>query len=187
MRALLTTAILLTVFGVLVVGGGWYPVAVVGNIAISYRTWRRAEGAARRFAETERRRSGLGPGAQLIETQTVERNRIQREALTFLIEDAILRQEGPRLVEDFEEKTNQKVHTALAARTTIQSAAQLRYGLDYEDFQELVLFPQARGEVVAESLNHEGKDALEWLEAVRRRAPVRLHHLPLRWDGEEVR
>lgn len=165
---------------------GFYPVAVVDSSPVFFRTWKIAEDAAKRFfnvqAHTTRSKPidfSLPESADLLLS-------VKRDTLTFLIEDRVILQKGGELFKNFEEAAKSRVLAALSAKGALRSQGALVYGLSEEDFMELVLLPQARRDVIRESLAKEG-DFESQLREMKKGKSIKLYFVPFRWDGESVR
>lgn len=175
--ALLLVFVLTLAFMVLVLGG-FYPVAAVDRSPIFNVTWKKAELAAKNFVLAQNRAASadLSPVLALIPQNT----------LTFLIEDAILRREGEELLHGFERLSRERMQEALAGGGDLKNAARVIYGLDFQEFQDLVLLPQARRDMAREILAERQVDFEQWFPDVKKKAKVRLMFVPFRWNGTAV-
>jgi len=165
---------------------GFYPVALVNGQPISYRTWEKAQRGAINFANAEAQRAGRAsidfsaPGyGELLRA-------VRRDTLTFLIEDAILAQEGKKVVDEFNFLVEDRVRKAIAGSGSLEGGARLVYGLSLVEFRMLVLAPQARRDVAGEALAGGTKSFDEWFFEVKKRKMVQLFFVPFRWNGERV-
>lgn len=165
---------------------GFYPVALVDGAPIFFKTWQKAEKAAIRFIAVQGSARGVGP----VDFYAAENADLllgaKRDTLTFLIEDKILQQEGETAVEDFEAASAKKVAEVFQESVSIQQGAELLYGLSSDDFNELVLLPQARRDVLSEAFAAQGRDFEQWFREVRKKKNVRLLFVPFVWNGEVV-
>lgn len=173
------------VFGV-ATASGFYPVALVDGAPIFFKTWRRAEQAAIRFLNVQGSARGVGPVDFYAAENADLLLGVKRDTLTFLIEDKILQQEGETVVEDFDAVSAQKVAAVFQESGSLEQGAQLLYGLSREDFNELVLMPQARRDVLSEAFAAKGRDFEQWFREVRRNKNVRLLFVSFVWSGEVV-
>ncbi|QQG45060.1 MAG: hypothetical protein HYW89_03600 [Candidatus Sungiibacteriota bacterium] len=165
---------------------GFYPVALVDGAPIFYRTWKKTEEAAKHFANTQL----VSRGSKPIDFSAPQNSELllagRKDTLTSLIEDTILHQGGKKLHKGFERLVAAKVSTALKDNEDIEQAAKLVYNLDLDDFKELVLLPQAQGEVVAEILEKQNQDFEGWLREAKKQKRVFLMFVPFSWDGERI-
>ena len=166
---------------------GWYPVAIVNGRFISYSAWRSAEHAERQFITAQKLKNG-GKEINLNESAASEfLVTIRRSTLTFLIEDAIFKGEGERMIHGFAQESKQRVARALEYGQNVAAAAKALYGLNRDDFIALVLLPQARRDVIREYLAEQGKGFDEWALEIKKHTHVQLFLVPFTWDGEEVK
>ena len=169
-----------------IVWGGFYPVALVDNSYILARTWERAETSSKNFLIAQARSAGIEPPN--FEENTDASGEIKRNTLTFLIENEILREEGENLTRGFDRLSRERISEAMQQGGDLNRAAELVYGLKLQEFQELVLIPQARRDTAREILAERQVDFEQWFPDIKRKAKVRLmFFLPFSWDGEEVR
>lgn len=165
---------------------GFYPVAVVGERMIFYRTWQKTEEASKRFINASIQSSGQEELINFSLPEHQEKLReIRRSALSFLIENEVLRQEGPNILENFEKESKKRV-VALGSGEAVANAARIVYGLKINDFERLVLLPQARQDVAREALAAQGKDFSDWFLKAKQKKRVRILFMPFEWNGEEV-
>lgn len=165
---------------------GFYPVAVVDSSPVFLRTWKRAEDAAKRFFNVQAHVSASKPIDFSLPASADLLLSVKRDTLTFLIEDRVISQEGNRLFKNFEAATRSRVLEALGTKGVLRSQGALVYGLSEKDFMELVLLPQARRDLIRESLAKED-DFENQLREMKKGKSVKLYFVPFRWDGENVR
>lgn len=168
-----------------IVWGGFYPVALIDNSYILARTWKRAKTAAKNFSIAEAKSVGSEPPN--FEESTNASREIKRNTLTFLIEDEILREEGENLMRGFDRLSRERISEAMRQGGDLNRAAELVYGLKFQEFQELVLMPQARRDTAREILAERQIDFDRWFPDVKRKTKVRLLFVTFIWDGEAVR
>lgn len=166
---------------------GWYPVAIVGGSPIFYRTWQEALRAATSFTNIERQSAGENP----IDFNLPENAGFLREAkrgtLLFLIEDLIVRHAGEKLHKDFEFLSRKRAEDESGqGGGSLERAAKFVYGLPFDKFRELVLYPQARRDAARELLRENGLELEVWLRDAKKDASVRLMFVPYSWDGEAI-
>jgi hypothetical protein len=61
------------------------------------------------------------------------------------------------------------------------------YGLDLAALKETILLPQARQEILSDTLAIEHKDFSDWLINLRTRAKIKFFFVPFQWDQEGVK
>lgn len=162
-----------------VILGGFYPVAVVEGSPIFAETWKKAEEAAKDFVASQNRAT--------TEDYTLVLADIRRNTLTFLIEDAILRQEGEKLIRGFDRLSRARMLEAMQSGGDLKNAAKLVYGLTLPEFQDLVLLPQARRDTAREILAERRIDFDQWFAGVKKNKKVRLWFVSFTWDGQTLR
>lgn len=179
--------------GVLVVGVagtsalyGFYPVALVNKKIITQRTFQKAESAAGAFTNTELQKTGMKPIDFSSSANVSLRRDLARGVLTFLVEDYLVEKGGKELIQNFDAQVQTKVEHVLAKGKNIENAAKLVYGTSLNEFRTLVLRPQARRDVVAETLEEKDQDFFDWLLAQKKNASVRLIFVDFRWTGEKI-
>ncbi|MBI2640596.1 MAG: hypothetical protein HYW91_01760 [Candidatus Sungbacteria bacterium] len=174
-------------FGLFILASaGFYPVAIVGTTPIFAKTWQKAEDAAKNFEIAQARARGAEP----VDFSLAENRELLLEVklgtLTFLIEDAIIRQKGEEAVDGLGTLSRERVIEALRESSDPEGAARAVYGLSFNDFRGLVLMPQARRDVLKEALIEKNQDFDIWLLEAKKEASVRLMFVPFKWSGEEI-
>lgn len=166
---------------------GWYPVAVVDGAPILHRTWQKSRSAVTGFTNAQRHSVGMQPlDFSSSENSSILRE-IERDTLTFLIEDLIIQKEGRELHRAFEALSRERAAEALKrGGEDLSRAAEFVYGLSLQEFRELILYPQARIETAHEFLQESGLDFEAWLANAKKSAKVRLMFVPYSWDGEAI-
>lgn len=166
---------------------GWYPVAVVNGTPILAQTWKRVLGAEQRIVNVHAYASGVSL-IDFASPKNADKLRlIQAETLMFLIDDILMKKEGSVLVPQLGELSEGRVRDALQKKPVSDQAAQSVYGVDLGTMREIILFPQARHEVVRETLEKQDRDFEEWLRKTRASANVRLLFVPFQWRDGSVR
>ena len=69
----------------------------------------------------------------------------------------------------------------------LKKAAQALYGLSYKDFEEAVLVPQAKLDILSGRLFLKGEEIEKWLVAAKRVSRVIIFSRKFTWDGSEVK
>lgn len=187
MKFLIVFVFAILVVGVVIVEAGLYPVALIDNTPIFYRTWEHAIIAAEHFASANAQASIGGKPIDFASPEEIDLVRkIKRGSLTYFIEDAIIRQEGESLVSGFQALTVERTKNALDLGSDNERAAQVVYGLSLKDYENLILLPQARRDVLQEALTARGQYIDTWLKSAKKTKQIRLLFVPYHWTGEEI-
>lgn len=164
---------------------GFYPVVWLdGNYILAAR-WEKAQKAAKSFAIAEAQSVGEKPPTFTEGSRALQE--IKRNTLTFLIEDLILQDAGEGLIRGFKTLARQKISEVTAKSNELDRAAELVYGLEPQEFHDLVLMPQARQDTARELLAERQIDLEPWFIDKKKNAKVRLLFTPFTWDGEAVK
>ncbi len=75
---------------------------------------------------------------------------------------------------------SQKVSTSLK-NTNLEAAVSSLLSIDFKDFQEMVLIPQAEKEIIEEKLKSESRDFSNWLKNKKNQAKVYLFTNEFNW------
>lgn len=157
---------------------GWYPLVIVNSNLISVRTWAKQSDAAARYYVSALNSRELSPEA---------RKEIERAALDKMIEN-ILVYDG---IKDKSDEADKMVSDKLTALNLDQEkvgvASNMLYGLNFDDFMDLVLLPMARREVLTDYLAQKEKtDFSQWLGDIKSKAKITLLTTRFRWDGGKI-
>lgn len=177
-----TTAIL-----TLLIWSGFYPVAFVGWSPIFSSTWRKVENAEKQFANVQAHSLGLA----IINFSSLQnadlKIKIRKDTLLFLIENKIMEQEGPEVVADFNKMVKKRVGDALRLGGSMKDAARVNYNLSEDDFEKLILWPQARQDVLNVFLEQQGIQFNDWMNKKKTSKKIRLVFNPFSWEGGKVK
>ncbi|MDP3729231.1 MAG: hypothetical protein Q8R26_00530 [bacterium] len=167
---------------------GLYPVALVNNRPIWRSHLRKSEEAEKRLTNTQAKSLGFKPVNFTSSTNQDLLNGLRQDILTTLIEGKIIEEEGKSVVEKFEELSQKRMMDTLqGGGTDLSKAVRTVYNLSLKDFENMVLLPQARRDVLRVFLANEGKNFEEWLKDIKGKTKIRLFLVPFRWDGERVK
>lgn len=187
MRKLLYLLSLVALAGFILYALGLYPIASVNGTPILARTWWRMLDAEKRVVNVR----AYASHAPLVDFSSPKNGRllalIRKNMLTLLIDSTLMNTEGSRLVPGLERLSIERVNGELAKSRVSEQTAAAVYGLDLATLKETVLVPQARQEILSQTLAAEQKDFDSWLREVRGRATVRFFFVPFTWDREGVR
>lgn len=184
-RTLIAFSFIFVAFAVLAITG-FYPVAIVDGAPIFYRTWKKAEGAAIRFASASAKMSGVTSIDFSRQENAEILLSVKRDTLTFLIEDKIIFSAGKRVIDNFAARVKQEINNVIKKTPGVMEGGKAVYNLDNDDFLALVFMPQARKDVLAEIFRARGQGYEEWLALAKKSASVRLYFVPFEWSGERV-
>ena len=165
---------------------GWYPAAIVNGEFVGTSLFQKELAAAFQYqaaavSKEERKK---------IQDQEFI-NVLRAQVLDDLIEKKIITQALHALVGG--ERAGGLLDSKIASlsvskRTDLKEAVFKLYGLDWEEFQELVVIPQAERDILKEELyaRDGAKDFDEYLRAERKDARVHVFSDYLYWDGGKI-
>lgn len=178
----------LTALILIVVMIGLYPVVLVDSSPIWRNRLRKAEEAEKKLTNTQAKSLGFKPVNFSSSGNQDLLNGLRRDILTTLIENKIIREKGAGAVEKFEELSRKRMtDTIQGSGSDLSKAVRTVYDLNLKEFQEMVLLPQARRDVLRIFLANDGKNFEEWLKEEKAKKSVKLFLVPYRWDGERVK
>lgn len=182
---LIPTAVLALVL--LIVMTGFYPVALVDGSPIYFRAWRKLEEAQKKYTNAQAKSVGL-KSADFSSAENKEISlTIKKEALTSLIEDRIMEQEGDKVIAQFAELSQKRLEDTVSGNENLDKAVRTVYALSFSSFKNLILLPQSRRDVLRVFLAGQGKNFEEWLKDAKSQKSVKLYFVPFRWNGDRVR
>ncbi len=156
--AIVALAILVATSFVFAYATHTYPVAVVGGSLIMVSAWDAVSEATEHYENYERRRAGESEINYSLPAYKGLRNDIRRRALLYLIEDKIVAEEGNTFIDGFAIEVSERVEKNIRGSAKQNSAAVARdvYGMDFEDYRMLILFPTARRDFLSRVLQNRG-------------------------------
>lgn len=184
-KFIIVSAILFFLFFVIIFSG-FYPVALVNGAPLYFRIWKKLEKSSMRFAKIQLEKIQKKPFDFSAKENVGLLLQGRKETLTLLIEDIIIEQQGKKLAADFEKFSKVRVEDALRKGKNMGNAATFFYGLSIDDFKELVLFPQARRDILREELENKGQNFESWLSEIKKKSRVRMLLVPFKWNGASV-
>lgn len=193
MAKLLQNKIILSITGVtavilIIVMAGLYPVALVNGSPIWRNSLRKAEEAEKKLTNTQAKSFGFKPVNFTSSANKDLLNGLRQDILTTLIDNKIIKEDGVKVVEKFEELSRKRMMDTLqGGGADLSKAVRTVYNLSLKDFENMVLLPQARRDVLRVFLANEGKNFEEWIKEIKSKKSVKLFLVPYRWDGEKVR
>ena len=165
---------------------GYYPIAMVDWHIITARELERDFSAAYRYFENALVTYGADPERLTGES---ERKEIWRAALDKIIVDSLtLRELNRRLSKaEHQEVANTKIQNFFKSNANVADAAKTLYGLDLETFEERLLLPEARREILEGRMSLAGENFQDWLKTARANASVLILTPDLKWEGGQVK
>lgn len=180
---------LFCVFIILLAAGaatGLYPIVFVDYTPVlTMRTWKKAEMGARNFANAGFLKAGKKSLDFNENTNSNLRVEIAKNTLIFLVEDAIIARAGNEVRDEFSEHVQEAVKNATEGKNLADSVQKI-YGLTLNDFETLVLYPQARAEIVRDALGGEEQFST-WLADVKKQHRVHMIFVPYIWEDGGIK
>lgn len=187
MKKLLYIFFTLIILGCTLYALGLYPIVSVDGTLISERAWRRTLNAEKWVVNVHAHAShtrlvdfASAQNAQLLDA-------IRANTLTFLIDSAIMQKQGPAVVADLEQLSVQRVDDELRKTTITEGTATAVYGLGLAELKQTVLIPQARQEILSETLAARQKEFSDWLLNARMHTKVRFFFVSFQWGQDGVK
>jgi len=179
--ALLALAVLVLLVA-LAASFGWYPVALVNGHAVTARAMDENSHAANYYYQRLLDAAAAG-GPAVASTTPVA---FAADTLDLLVENELVR-------EGAEREVGNDIKAAVADKVgryrndpKLEEAVRALYGLSADDFQRLVLEPQAERDILSGKLFISGTKLSDWLTEERKAAHVSVFAAGFRWDGEHV-
>lgn len=193
MTKLLQNKIVLSITGLtaiilVIVMTGFYPVALVDGSPIWRNRLHKAEEAEKKLTNTQAKSLGFKPVNFTSSGNADLLRGLRQDILTTLIENEIIEKEGNKIISNFEELSRKRMADTLqGGGADLTKAVRTVYNLSLNDFQNMVLLPQSRRDVLRIFLANEGKNFEEWLKEIKAGKSIKLFLVPYRWDGERVK
>lgn len=166
------------------ISAGYYPIAMVERQFVTAREFREGYRFASAYSESFAKTYGAAASSTLRQYEDLDA--VQTDVLTQLIENAIIEESLKQEVgEEYDGLISQKVEK-YNKDSTLQAAAQSLFGVEYSAFQQAVLLPQARREIMNGRLFLKGEKFDEWMERVKKDANISIFSGKFRWDGSNV-
>lgn len=178
--------------GVVVIGGilmgvtGYWPIAQVGYVPITYGVFRDNFMMADHFYRSTVKMTG--EDGAVVDAREIQLD-LQRATMEGLIEQILIDGELKRKYtpDDLARLIDNKVSGVDLGTEEMQKAVELLYGLTPEQFKELVLLPKARQELLEGNLTLQNGTFNDWLLAKKKEVGVSIFVPSLYWDGTEVK
>lgn len=186
MKIFFTISAILFFSFIVIIFSGFYPVVLVNGAPIYFRTWKKLEKSSIRFAKIQLEKIQKKP----FDFSTKENAGLllqgRKEILTLMIEDIIIRQQGKQLAADFEKLSKRRVEDALRKGKNTGQAAAFFYGLSMDDFKELILWSQARRDILREEFETKGQNFESRLSEIKKKSRIRMLFVPFKWNGVSI-
>lgn len=163
--------------------GGYYPIAITNGTIITARSLNEIYASASRYYEALLKNTGQDLGDNREDFQ----KELQLQIFNQLIERIIIYQGVKNAVgDDLLELVSAKLPVSKLQEPNFQEAIKAMYGMDVDDFKEIILVPQAYREILAGRLNSEEKEFDRWLSEAKRSASVTLLFSGFSWQNGEL-
>lgn len=168
------------------VQSGLYPAALVDFDIITVKGVEKDSLAAYHYFQNALLVYGSDP--RLLETYQ-SKQEIKRAALDKLVSDSLIYKELKKRLkkEDFKSLAERKIQQLIQDNQNIGEAAKKLYGLEFIEFRERVLLPQAYREVLEDRMFLNGEDFNEWLGNEKSAANVIILAPDLQWEENQVK
>lgn len=117
------------------------------------------------------------------------RHRVQKDALSRIIEYKILAAGIEKVRPDWENLSEIKIAKAMLTikeSQQFEEGVKMLYGMEYDEFKYKVLMPQAQFEILSEELEKQGKIYEEWLKNQKENINIRIMVEGLKWENSDV-
>ena len=123
---------------------------------------------------------------EIEEKDVISETDLKRSVLTQIIENNLIDQEVRReLGDDLDLLVTNKL-SDLGSQAKLQEAAQTLYGLPLNDFEQEILVPLAKQEILTGRLFLDGENLDTWLSNNKKVSNIKIFSREFYWDGEEV-
>jgi len=158
---------------------GWYPVAIINGKFLSEQVLQKESDAALQY-----HLATSGEKRPLPENFSQE---LRKNILDSLIEHRLIYGSlKSQLGNSFGERVSQKLTNLKIDRNKTEEAASLLYGLTFEEFENIVLIPQAAKEILGEQVTSNQENVQDWIKKSRANASVIILDLDFAWEDGRV-
>ena len=177
--------ITLVIFGLaafFLISSGYYPILSINGTMISARTfWKNYQAGSLYYQNIL-----LTYELEIEEKDVISETDLKRSVLTQIIENNLIDQEVRReLGDDLDLLVTNKL-SDLGSQAKLQEAAQTLYGLPLNDFEQEILVPLAKQEILTGRLFLDGENLDTWLSNNKKVSDIKIFSREFYWDGEEV-
>lgn len=161
---------------------GYYPVAIVNTDIISAKELFEEHAVAHRYYL-----GVLGKNREADLNSEEVAKELRRAALNNLIEQSLIHKELKRRVgRDLDSLIANKINISEERQDKIEEAAKAIYGIDFANFKQLILVPQAKKEILEGRLFLEKEDLAKWLENEYKNSKVFILTPEFYWASNRV-
>ena len=177
--------ITLVIFGLaafFLISSGYYPILSINGTMISARTfWKNYQAGSLYYQNIL-----LTYELEIEEKDVISETDLKRSVLTQIIENNLIDQEVRReLGDDLDLLVTNKL-SDLGSQAKLQEAAQTLYGLPLNDFEQEILVPLAKQEILTGRLFLDGENLDTWLSDSKKVSDIKIFSREFYWDGQEV-
>ncbi|MDO8574128.1 MAG: hypothetical protein Q7R86_00680 [bacterium] len=177
--------ITLVIFGLaafFLISSGYYPILSINGTMISARTiWKNYQAGSLYYQNIL-----LTYELEIEEKDVISETDLKRSVLTQIIENNLIDQEVRReLGDDLDLLVTNKL-SDLGSQAKLQEAAQTLYGLPLNDFEQEILVPLAKQEILTGRLFLDGENLDTWLSNNKKVSDIKIFSREFYWDGQEV-
>ncbi len=166
----------------LVVSAGYYPIASINGNFVSAHTLNKHVRAESIYFQTFLKTYETPE----VKIDQLTPNDLKRLVLTKLIENILINEEiENKLGDDLKPLVQDRLSKIIESQK-LEKAAKVIYGLDLADFEEEILTPFAKEDILVGRLFLEGKKFEDWLKDAKKNSEVKIFSKNLYWDGSEV-
>ncbi|MBI3045928.1 MAG: hypothetical protein HYY86_00065 [Candidatus Harrisonbacteria bacterium] len=167
------------------VQNGWYPIALVNFDILTKKSVEKDSAAAFRYFQNALLASGSDP-RQLEKPES--RKEIRRAVLDKLIVDSLIYQElQSKFPNEFRDIAEKNINQFVQNNNNVEQGAKLLYGLEWPDFKERILLPQAYREILEGRMFLNNENFSDWLVQKRGLARVIIFTPDLQWEDNGVK
>lgn len=156
----------------------YYPIVIVNNHLISARSFYKNYNAAIFYYNRQ-----VSNNSSTIRLSSAD---IEATVLTGLVESGLIDDEVKNETgNDFDYLVRNKI-ARYQSDVELQKAAVVLYGVNFDDFKNEILIPQAERDILAGRLFLKGKNMNDWLKDAKKSAHVIIFSRSFKWDGEKI-
>lgn len=164
---------------------GFYPIAAANFDIITAKNLEKDSAAAYRYFQNALLTSGSDP-RQLEKPES--RKEIRRAVLDKLIIDVLIHQKlESEFKDEFEGIAEKNINQFIQNNKNVEQGAKLVYGLEWPDFKERILLPQAYKEILEGRMFLNNKNFSDWLAEEKALARVLVFAPDLEWKDKMVK
>jgi len=163
---------------------GYYPVAVVNFDLITAEKFSKENYTANKYFQNQFFISGSDPKTLDSAEAQLE---IRRAVLEELIFNSLVYKElNRRFKDEYHSIAENKIDQALKNNSNLQAAVKELYGLEFSEFKDRVLLPQAYQEILEGRMFLNNENFGDWLKNAKAKATVIILSPEFEWNGDGV-